>query len=99
MRPLAIAVLLFACLPAFAQTDKFESLAQSKIMAANIVPNVTIPKCLTVAMSWHEKDESARNSWVEKLSTEELRRLTAEGIACGNLIRQGTEPSDQRIAD
>jgi hypothetical protein len=89
--------LLPAC--AIAQTtvnDKMESgTANARIIAARkAASGVTAQQCLAELSSWEAKDNADDKAkiespafWYQKLSTEELVRLSSESASCGSVSR------------
>jgi hypothetical protein len=76
--------------------EKAESgLANARILAAKQAASaVTAPQCLADLSSWEAKDEADDKAkveppafWDQKLSTEELIRLSRESVSCGSVLR------------
>jgi hypothetical protein len=69
--------------------------ATARIVAARRAASVvTAPQCLADLSSWEAKDEADNKAqvespafWYEKLSTEELVRLSAESSSCSSVLR------------
>jgi hypothetical protein len=91
---------LFCPLTLHAQTtvnEKSESgLANARILAARQAATVvTAPQCSADLSSWQAKDEADDKAkveppafWYQKLSTEELVRLSRESVSCGSVLRR-----------
>lgn len=66
-----------------------EHMASARLIAAERRPSVTSKQCTADMASWDDRDDAddkakvqAPNYWFEKLSTEELMRLSRESTAC-----------------
>ena len=97
-------LLLPAC--TIAQTtmnEKMESgTATARITAARKAASaVTAPQCLADLSSWEAKDNADDKAkvespayWYQKLSTEELVRLSSESASCGSALRHAHNRED-----
>jgi hypothetical protein len=87
-----VMLLMFAALPVTAQSieEKMtEHLANARVLAAKTRSPVTTQQCNADLSSWEARNVAdgpkvdSPNIWYEKLSTEELLRLEAVSLSCG----------------
>jgi hypothetical protein len=84
----ALLVALLAISPIHAQdieTKQREGLAYSRLGAAKQTPAVTHAQCSAMLTEWQQRDKGDRSNstfWFERLSTEELTRLSRMALAC-----------------
>jgi hypothetical protein len=108
-RPCTLAaILLLLPVAALAQTVEVKSesgLANARLMAArNAASGVTAQQCLADLASWDAKNQADERAkvkapaiWYEKLSTEELVRLSSETVPCSTALRHAHYVSDSRV--
>ena len=91
------ALLLLPCVAATQTNDEkiASGVAHARIVAARTASVVTTQACLADLSSWEAKDvadEKAKREapefWYEKLSTEELVRLSRESLSCGTVLKR-----------
>jgi len=103
------AALLLLPVATMAQTtvdERMESgMAHARIIAARKAASaVTAPQCSADLSSWDAKDDADEkakieqpNWWCQKLSTEELVRLSSESVSCRTALRHAHHPGDSRV--
>jgi hypothetical protein len=82
--------------------ERMESeMANARIIAAGKAASVTAQKCLANLSSWRAKDNADDKAkakvphfWYERLSTEQLVRLSRESISCGSVLRHTQQRED-----
>jgi hypothetical protein len=86
--------------------EKMESgTANARIIAARKTASaVTAQQCLADISSWDTKDNADEkanvqqpNWWYQKLSTEELVRLSSESASCNTALRHARHVGDSRV--
>ena len=96
-------LLLPACTMAQTTVDeKIESeTARNRITAARTAASVTVQQCVADLSSWEARDEADDKAniesfayWYQKLSTEELVRLSRESLSCSSALRHAHRRAD-----
>jgi hypothetical protein len=106
---LVLSVALFllpVAISAQTTNDKIESgTARARLLAArNAASAVTAQQCLADISSWNAKDDADEKAnvkdpswWYQKLSTEELVRLSSESTFCMGVLRHAHRVGDSRV--
>jgi uncharacterized protein YcfL len=93
MKFMMLAVLMLLAASVFGQdpseSQLNERIASARLIAAEQMPSVTSKQCVADVASWEARNDTdvatkvqEPSYWYEKLSTEELVRLSSETISC-----------------